>query len=58
VESELAGRVVHMERRMALNRLLHAGIQIVEWNVEKPFDQAVSPYLSRPLLGQYVGRMP
>lgn len=57
-EKQLAGRMVHLERRTALNRLLHAGVQTIEWNVQKPFDQAVSPYLSRPLAGHYVGRMP
>ena len=58
LETELAGRIVHLERQMALRRLLHAGIQIVEWDVKKPFDQAVSPYLSRPFFGQYAGKMP
>lgn len=57
-EKDLAGRMVHLERRTALNRLLHAGVQIVEWNVEMPFDQAVSPYLSRPVVGQFAGRLP
>ncbi|MEW6406097.1 MAG: DUF58 domain-containing protein, partial [Chloroflexota bacterium] len=57
-EASLAGRVVHLERRVALRRLLHAGIHIVEWNVSKPFDQAVPPYLSRPFYMQASRRMP
>lgn len=56
-EADLAGRVVHLERRVAFRRLLHAGVHIVEWNVAKPFDQVVSPYLSRPFFGQPIGRM-
>lgn len=56
-EKELAGRMVQLERRTALNRLLHAGVQIIEWDVEKPFDQEVSPYLSRPLMGHYARSM-
>ena len=57
-ESDLAGRVVYLERKVALRRLLHAGIHVVEWDVSKPFDQAVSPYLSRPFYTHPVGRIP
>lgn len=38
---DLAGRVVRMERGLTLARLQRAGIQVVEWNVAQPFDQAM-----------------
>lgn len=57
-ETRLAGRIVSLERRAALRRLLHAGIQVVEWDVAKPFDRAVTPYLSRIPLGGMIERTP
>lgn len=38
---ELASRVVRMERDILLARMQRAGLQIVEWNVAQPFDQAI-----------------
>ncbi len=38
---ELAARVVRMERRLMLARLQRAGLQVAEWNVAQPFDQAM-----------------
>jgi uncharacterized protein (DUF58 family) len=38
---ELAARVVRMERILMLARLQRAGLQVVEWNVAQPFDQAM-----------------
>ncbi len=38
---ELASRVVRMERDLMLRRLQRAGLHIIEWNVEQPFDQAM-----------------
>lgn len=38
---ELAARVVRMERELLLARMRRAGLQIVEWNVAQPFDQAI-----------------
>jgi len=49
---------VYLERRVALRRLLNAGVQVIEWDVTKPFDQAVGPYLSRAHNGQFIGGMP
>lgn len=38
---ELAARVVRMERQLMMARLQRAGLQVVEWNVAQPFDQAM-----------------
>jgi uncharacterized protein (DUF58 family) len=38
---DLAARVVRMERTLMLARLQRAGLQVVEWNVVQPFDQAM-----------------
>jgi uncharacterized protein (DUF58 family) len=37
----LASRVVRMERDLMLRRMQRAGLHIIEWNVEQPFDQAM-----------------
>ena len=46
--NELASRVIGMERTLFLQRVRHAGIQIVEWNVSEPFDMVVKAKLSHP----------
>jgi uncharacterized repeat protein (TIGR01451 family) len=56
-EATLAARVVHLERGLLVHRLQRAGIHVIEWDVTKPFDQAVGPYLSRPLFAPSIGRM-
>jgi uncharacterized protein (DUF58 family) len=45
---ELASRVVQMERKLLLQRVHHAGIQILDWDAAEPFDLAVKRKLSRP----------
>jgi uncharacterized protein (DUF58 family) len=45
---ELAGRVIQMERRLMMQRVERAGIQILDWDVSEPFDQVVKRKLSRP----------
>ena len=45
---ELAGRIIQMERTILLQRVQRAGIQVLDWNVVEPFDQAVKRMLSRP----------
>lgn len=45
---ELAGRVVRMERDLLLNKLQSAGIQILDWNVEHPFDKVMKRRLGPP----------
>jgi uncharacterized protein (DUF58 family) len=44
-----AGRIVRMERDMLLQRLRHAGLQVLDWDVGKPFDQIAPVTLGRPL---------
>jgi hypothetical protein len=43
-----AGRLLVMRRRVTLQRLRHAGIQVVDWDVRQPFEQVVESALSRP----------
>lgn len=43
-----AARVLSMQRRITLQRLRHAGIQVVDWDVTHPFEQVVESALSRP----------
>ncbi len=43
-----AARVVRMERDLLLGQLRRAGIQIMNWDVFQPFDQAVRHSLGRP----------
>ena len=45
---ELAGRVIRMERTLLLQKVQHAGIQVLDWDVDEPFDLVVKRKLSRP----------
>jgi uncharacterized protein (DUF58 family) len=45
---ELAGRVVLMERTLLLQKVQHAGVQVLDWDVSEPFDLVVKRKLSRP----------
>lgn len=45
---ELASRVVRMERKLLLQRVAHAGIQVMEWDVSESFDLVVKRKLSHP----------
>jgi uncharacterized protein (DUF58 family) len=44
---DLAARVIRMERDLLIRRLERAGIQVIEWDVSIPLDQAVGPVLMR-----------
>ncbi len=44
---ELAGRVLHLERVMLLQRLQRASIQVLDWDVREPLDNLVKRNLSR-----------
>jgi hypothetical protein len=44
---DLAGRVLHMERILLLQRLQRANIQVLDWDVKEPFDLLVKRKLSR-----------
>ncbi len=46
-EVRLAARVIRMERELMLNRIQQAGVQLVEWNVTQPFDQAARRFFRR-----------
>ena len=46
--TELAGRVIQMERTLLLQKLGRAGIQILDWDVAQPFDHVVKRMLSHP----------
>ena len=48
-EVTLAGRIVRMERKILLQKLKHAGVQVLDWDVAKPFDQVGTGTLRRPL---------
>jgi uncharacterized protein (DUF58 family) len=48
-EVALAGRIVSMERSILLQKLKHAGVQVLDWEVTKPFDQVGLDSLGRPL---------
>jgi uncharacterized protein (DUF58 family) len=47
-EADLATRIVRMERNLLVRRLERAGIQVIEWDLSRQFDQALGPILMRP----------
>ena len=54
---ELAGRVLHMERVLLLQRLQRANIQVLDWDVQEPFDLLVKRKLSHaPAWLRAIGR--
>ena len=54
---ELAGRVLHMERVILLQRLQRANIQVLDWDVKEPFDLLVKKKLSHaPAWLRAIGR--
>lgn len=54
---QLAGRVLHMERLMLLQRLQRANIHVIDWDVEEPFDIVVKRRLGRtPVWLRRLGR--
>jgi len=44
---ELAGRVMHMERLLLLQRLQRANVHVLDWDVSEPFDLVVRRRLGR-----------
>jgi uncharacterized protein (DUF58 family) len=38
---QLAARIIRLERSVSLGRLRRAGVQVIEWDVRLPFDQAM-----------------
>jgi uncharacterized protein (DUF58 family) len=54
---QLAGRVVHMERILLLQKMGRAGVHALDWDVSEPFDLFVKRRLSRsPFWLRAVGR--
>lgn len=53
----LAGRVIHMERLLLLQRLQRASIHVLDWDVKEPFDSFVKRRLGRsPVWFRAIGR--
>jgi hypothetical protein len=54
---ELAGRVLHMERVVLLQKLQRANIHVVDWDVKEPFDLVVKRRMGRsPVWLRAIGR--
>jgi uncharacterized protein (DUF58 family) len=54
---KLAGRVIHMERTLLLQKMGRAGIHALDWDVTEPFDLFVKRRLSRsPVWLRAIGR--
>ncbi len=45
---DMAGRILSLERDLMLQKLRSAGVQTLDWNVVKPFDQISLTTLGRP----------
>ncbi len=43
-----AERILSLQRYVGLQKLRQAGVQVVDWDITRPFDQAVESVLSRP----------
>jgi uncharacterized protein (DUF58 family) len=53
----LAGRVLHMERALLIERLQRANIHVLDWDVKEPFDLLVKRRLGRtPVWMRSIGR--
>jgi uncharacterized protein (DUF58 family) len=46
-ETKLAERIVRLERVLMIKRLQRAGIQVINWDTTKPFDQIAHSHLGR-----------
>lgn len=58
-DEALAARIARLERSVTLRKLWQAGIRVVDWQVDKPFDQVVHASLGRvPLWYRAVGAAP
>ena len=55
--TQLAGRVIYMERALLLQKMGRAGIHVLDWDVSEPFDLFVKRRLSRsPFWLRAIGR--
>jgi len=57
--TQLAGRIVRMERDLLITKLQHAGVQVLDWNIDYPFDQVIKRRLGPPppLLRTFGGKI-
>ena len=46
-EVALAARIARVERRLLLRKLREAGVQVVEWQVQRPIEEVVHASLGR-----------
>jgi uncharacterized protein (DUF58 family) len=54
---DIAGRILHMERVLLLQRLQRANIQVLDWDVREPFDMVAKRKLSHaPAWLRAIGR--
>ncbi|MFN8413409.1 MAG: DUF58 domain-containing protein [Anaerolineales bacterium] len=44
---KVATRMIRLERDLLIRKLERAGVQVIEWDVSRPFDQTVGPTLMR-----------
>ncbi|RPI87869.1 MAG: DUF58 domain-containing protein [Chloroflexi bacterium] len=55
-EFKQAERIIRMQRELMLEKIRHAGIQVVDWNVSTPFDQVMNQHFRRlPVLPERTG---
>ena len=45
---KLSMRILRLQREAMLRELRHMGVQVVNWDVAKPFEQVAHATLSRP----------
>jgi uncharacterized protein (DUF58 family) len=54
-EAEAAGRIARLERALLLQRCRRAGVIVIDWPIDIPFQQIADAALSRPPIG-LIGR--
>jgi len=47
-DTRLASRLAGIERLLMINKLRQAGIQVLDWRIDAPLDQAIPAAMSRP----------
>ena len=47
--SSLAARIVHVERTLLQRKLQQAGIHVIDWHLDQPFDQVMHASLGRAM---------
>jgi uncharacterized protein (DUF58 family) len=45
--AEMAGRIVALERKLMLSKMQQAGVRVVDWQVDQPFDRTMHTSLAR-----------